>query len=82
MSVLYARGNFHTFSYSAGRVHRSEESGAWTLQASIFPENAASIAIHESCGFREVGYRERISTFHGRWRDTVITERRSKVVGV
>ena len=62
-------------------VHRSEESGVWTLQASIFPENAASIAIHKGCGFREVGYRERISTLHGRWRDTVIMERRSKVVG-
>ena len=62
-------------------VHRSEESGVWTLQASIFPENAASIAIHKGCGFREVGYREGISTLHGHWRDTVIMERRSKVVG-
>lgn len=62
-------------------VHRSEDSGIWTLQDSIFPENAASIAIHKSCGFREVGYRERISTLHGRWRDTVIMEHRSKVVG-
>ena len=62
-------------------VHRSEESGVWTLSASLFPENAASITIHKSCGFREVGYRERISTLHGCWRDTVILERRSKVVG-
>ncbi|MCH8352138.1 MAG: N-acetyltransferase [Chloroflexi bacterium] len=62
-------------------VRRSEESGVWTLQASIFPENTASIAIHKGCGFREVGYRERISSLHGHWRDTVIMERRSRVVG-
>lgn len=62
-------------------VELSESSGIWTLQASIFPENSASIAIHRACGFREVGYRERISSMNGRWRDTVIMERRSKVVG-
>ena len=62
-------------------VEQSESAGIWTLQASIFPENSASIAIHSSCGFREVGYRERISSLNGLWRDTVIMERRSKVVG-
>lgn len=60
-------------------VTASEKAGVWTLQASIFPENAASIAIHKSCGFREVGYRERISSLNGRWRDTAIMERRSVI---
>ena len=62
-------------------VEQSESAEIWTLQASIFPENSASIAIHRACGFREVGYRERISSLKGRWRHTVIMERRSKVVG-
>ena len=59
-------------------VRLSEDAGFWTLQASIFPENAASIRAHESAGFRVVGTRERIARFHdGRWRDTVLMERRS-----
>lgn len=63
-------------------VEASEESGIWTLQASIFPENEASIRAHLRVGFREVGRRERIAQFHdGRWRDTVVLERRSSVVG-
>ena len=53
----------------------------WTLQAGIFPENAASVALHKACGFREVGRRERIGKHKGRWRDTVLLERRSKIVG-
>lgn len=63
-------------------VHASEELGIWTLQASIFPENQASIAIHEQCGFRIVGRREKIAQHRGRWRDTVLMERRSQIVGV
>jgi L-amino acid N-acyltransferase YncA len=64
-------------------VRASEAAGVWTLQASIFPENVASARIHERAGFREVGRRERIGRFHdGRWRDTVLLERRSPVVGV
>jgi L-amino acid N-acyltransferase YncA len=59
----------------------SEAAGLWTLQAGIFPENAASIAIHEACGFRIMGTRERIGKMNGLWRDTVLLERRSKVVG-
>jgi L-amino acid N-acyltransferase YncA len=59
----------------------SEKSLIWTLQASIFPENVASIALHKSCGFREVGRRERIGNLKGGWRDTVLMERRSKLVG-
>jgi L-amino acid N-acyltransferase YncA len=62
-------------------VAASEAAGLWTLQAGIFPENAASIAIHEACGFRVMGTRERIGKMNGQWRDTVLLERRSKVVG-
>lgn len=63
-------------------VKESEESGFWTLQASIFPENPASISLHNSCGFREVGRRQRVAKMKGVWRDTVLLERRSKLVGV
>jgi phosphinothricin acetyltransferase len=62
-------------------VEASEQAGVWTLQASIFPENVASITLHKACGFREVGYRERIAQHHGVWRNTVMVERRSRVVG-
>jgi len=63
-------------------VRASEAAGVWTLQASIFPENVASIRAHERVGFREVGRRERIGRFYdGRWRDTVLLERRSAVTG-
>ena len=63
-------------------IEESERVGIWTLQASIFPENVASIALHQSCGFRGVGYRERIGQMNGVWRDSVLMERRSKVVGI
>ncbi|HEY0385602.1 MAG TPA: GNAT family N-acetyltransferase [Pyrinomonadaceae bacterium] len=66
----------------AALVESSEASGIWMLQASIFSENRASVALHNACGFREVGYRERIARLHGRWRDTVLMERRSTIVGV
>lgn len=62
-------------------VRESENEGIWTLQAGIFPENAASISIHNSCGFREVGRRESIAKMEGVWRDTLLFERRSKLVG-
>ena len=62
-------------------IQASESDGIWTLQASIFPENLASLRLHESLGFRTVGQRERISKLAGVWRDTVLLERRSKVVG-
>jgi phosphinothricin acetyltransferase len=58
-------------------VRASESAGVWTLQASIFPENHASLALHERCGFRIVGTRERIAQRDGRWRDVVLMERRS-----
>ena len=60
---------------------QSEVHGIWTLQGVVFPENAASLALLKKCGFREVGRRERISKLDGRWRDTVLLERRSPVVG-
>jgi L-amino acid N-acyltransferase YncA len=63
-------------------IIESERAGIWTLYASIFPENVASVRLHESNGFREVGYRERIAKLDGRWRNTVQFERRSKIVGV
>jgi len=64
-------------------VEASEEAGIWTLQAGIFPENVASIRAHERVGFRVLGTRERVAQFHdGRWRDTVIMERRSASVGL
>lgn len=59
----------------------SEKNAIWTLQASIFPENVASMALHKSCGFREVGRRERIGKMNGVWRDTILLERRSKLAG-
>lgn len=63
-------------------VKESEKHGYWTLQAGIFPENMASIRLHEKHGFRIVGRRERIGKMDGVWRDTVLLERRSKTVGV
>lgn len=63
-------------------ILESERNGIWTLQASIFPENQASLKLHESLGFRIVGHRERVSILNGVWRNTVILERRSKLVGV
>jgi L-amino acid N-acyltransferase YncA len=63
-------------------VRESESHGVWTLQASVFAENAASLALHEREGFRVVGRRERIARLGGRWHDTVLLERRSRAVGV
>jgi len=62
-------------------VRRSEELGIWTLQAGIFPENGASLALHAACGFRIVGRRERLGQLHGVWRDVLLLERRSRLVG-
>ena len=58
-------------------IDESERNGIWTLQASIFPENTASVKLHLRCGFREVGRRERIAMLNGVWRDTLLFERRS-----
>ena len=63
-------------------VKQTEAAGFWTLQSSIFPENQASIAIHLAGGFRILGRRRRVAMLNGAWRDTVIVERRSMVVGI
>ena len=63
-------------------VEQSERCGLWTLQAGIFPENAPSIALHRSCGFREVGLREKLGQRDGVWRDVLLLERRSSSVGI
>jgi phosphinothricin acetyltransferase len=56
----------------------SEDAGIWTIQTRIFPENAASLALHAACGFRIVGVRLRIGQLHGVWRDVLFLERRSE----
>jgi len=66
-------------------IEASETAGLWTLQAGIFPENAASIALHRKCGFRHVGTRERLGhmthgPLAGEWRDVMLLERRSPLV--
>jgi L-amino acid N-acyltransferase YncA len=63
-------------------IEESEKNGLWTLQAGIFPENIASIRIHEKTGFRQVGFREKIGQMNGIWRDTILLERRSKTVAL
>ena len=62
-------------------VRASEEAGIWTLQAGIFPENAASLSIHQHCGFRVVGVREKLGKLGPAWRDVALLERRSERVG-
>jgi phosphinothricin acetyltransferase len=62
-------------------ISESESCGIWTLQASIFPENTASLCIHSLLGFREMGYRERIAKMKGVWRNTILMERRSRICG-
>jgi phosphinothricin acetyltransferase len=62
-------------------VDESERAGYWTLQAAIFPENRASVALHEACGFRSVGVRQRIGEREGRFHDVLLMERRSLTVG-
>jgi L-amino acid N-acyltransferase YncA len=62
-------------------AQESEGNGVWTLPAGIFPENVASIALHKSCGFREVGVRRRIGKLGDIWRDVLLLERRSSTAG-
>ena len=63
-------------------VEQSERCGVWTLQAGIFPENVPSVTLHKSCGFREVGLRQKLGQRSGVWRDVLLLERRSSRVGV
>ncbi|MFF4875328.1 MULTISPECIES: N-acetyltransferase family protein [unclassified Micromonospora] len=61
-------------------ITSTEAAGIWTIQSGVFPENAASLTLHERAGFRVIGVRERVGRHHGRWRDVVLLERRSPVV--
>jgi L-amino acid N-acyltransferase YncA len=61
-------------------VASTEAAGIWTIQACIFPENTASVALHRAAGFREVGRRERIARLDGQWRDVILIERRSRAI--
>ncbi len=61
-------------------ITSTEAAGIWTIQSGIFPENLASVALHQATGFRVVGTRERIGQQHGRWRDVLLIERRSPAI--
>jgi phosphinothricin acetyltransferase len=76
-----ARGKGIGRALLAALIEQSERNGMWVLQAGIFPENKSSIALHKSCGFREVGLRERIGKLGGIWRNVVLLERRSQIAG-
>jgi L-amino acid N-acyltransferase YncA len=65
----------------AALIGSSEAAGIWTVQSGVFPENTASLRLHQKAGFRVVGTRKRIGCHHGRWRDVVFLERRSTVAG-
>ena len=80
--AAFARGRGVGTALLRALIEASERAGIWTLQGAIFPENAASLALVRRCGFREVGRRERIGCLGGIWRDTILVERRSRVVGV
>ena len=76
-----ARGRGVGLALMHALVTESEKNGLWTLQAGIFPENSASLRLHQAVGFRLVGRRERIGQLRGVWHDTLLLERRSAVVG-
>jgi phosphinothricin acetyltransferase len=65
-----------------GVIRCSEQNGIWTLYSSVFPENTATVRLHQKFGFRKVGIREKIACLDDVWRDTLIMERRSRTVGV
>jgi L-amino acid N-acyltransferase YncA len=62
-------------------VESTETAGIWTIQSGIFPENAGSLNLHSAAGFRVVGTQQRLGRHHGRWRDVVLVERRSPLIG-
>lgn len=75
-----ARGRGVAARLLSALVESTEAAGIWTIQSGVFPENTASLALHERAGFRVVGVRERVGRHHGRWRDVVLVERRSPAV--
>jgi phosphinothricin acetyltransferase len=76
-----ARGRGVGRALLAALIEEAERNDIWTLQAGIFPENTASLTLHKSCGFREVGVREKLGSLMGIWRDVILLERRSHTVG-
>ncbi|MDX6738312.1 GNAT family N-acetyltransferase [Actinocorallia sp. A-T 12471] len=64
----------------AAVIASTEAVGIWTIQSGVFPENTASLALHERAGFRRIGTRQRIARHHGRWRDVILLERRSPTI--
>lgn len=77
-----ARGQGVGKTLLAALVTESEQNGIWTLQTGIFPENRASLHVHEVCGFVQLGIRKKIGQMNGIWRDVVFMERRSSTVGI
>ncbi|WP_137988490.1 GNAT family N-acetyltransferase [Streptomyces vilmorinianum] len=75
-----ARGQGVASALLKALIDSTEAAGIWTIQSGIFPENAASLAVHERAGFRVIGTRERIGRHHGVWRDVVLVERRSPAI--
>lgn len=79
---VYIHPNFNGLGLASrlmeAMIAESENNRIWTLQSSVFPENEASLKLHEKFGFRKVGYREKISKMDDIWRDTILLERRSK----
>ncbi len=76
-----ARGRGVASALLEALVDSTEAAGIWTIQSGIFPENAASLAVHRRAGFRVIGTRERIGRHRGRWRDVLLVERRSPRIG-
>ncbi|MEU3206047.1 N-acetyltransferase family protein [Streptomyces cyaneofuscatus] len=74
-----ARGRGVASALLKALVDSTEQAGIWTIQSGIFPQNTASLAVHQRAGFRVIGTRERIGCHHGVWRDVVLVERRSPV---
>jgi len=75
------RGQKVGYSLLQHLINESEQQGIWTLQAGIFPENTASLSLHQKLGFRIIGYREKVGKQHGIWRNVNLLERRSKIAG-
>ena len=75
-----ARGQGVGRALLAALIASTEAAGIWTIQSGVFPENTASLSLHERAGFRRVGTRERLGRHHGRWRDVLLLERRSPAV--
>lgn len=75
-----ARGRGVAAALLKALIASTEAAGIWTIQSGIFPENTASLALHERAGFRTVGTRERVGRHHGVWRDVILIERRSSRV--